>query len=397
MSGLTLPVVVIGAAISGLLLYFLFRVMAALRELRAGQRTPDQALLLLQRSIEDVRSESRAGQENTLGAVRKEMVDFGGQVTQQLAQLSEGVTGQLQTVTGEVNRQLQAGMELIQQAQATMGERLDRTTSVVSEVQGSLGKLDEGVKQVLEVGKDIAGLEQILKAPKLRGGLGETFLEQLLSQMLPREHYELQHQFRSGEKVDAVIRLSERLVPVDAKFPLENFQRMLEETEEERKKQARRAFVRDVKARVDEISKKYILPDEDTFDFALMYVPAENVYYEIIVRDDKVEDEPLLAYAISKRIIPVSPNSFYAYLRTILLGLKGLMIERNAREIMAVLGRLEGDLEKFREQFDVVGKHLTNAKNKYDDAGQLLARFEAKLTGIEGRGEQPSLPGLTEP
>ncbi|HLC40603.1 MAG TPA: DNA recombination protein RmuC, partial [Methylomirabilota bacterium] len=358
---------------------------------------PDQALLLLQRSIEDVRSESRTGQENTLGAVRKEMVDFGGQVTQQLAKLSEGVTGQLQSVTGEVNKQLRAGMELMQKAQTTMGERLDRTTSVVSEVQGSLGKLGEVTQRVLEVGKNIAGLEQILKAPKVRGGLGETFLEQLLSQMLPREHYELQHQFRSGEKVDAVIRLGERLIPVDAKFPLENFQRMLEEAEEEPRKQARRAFVRDVKARVDEISKKYILPDEDTFDFALMYVPAENVYYEIIVRDDKVEDEPLLAYGISKRIIPVSPNSFYAYLQTILLGLKGLRIERNAREIMAVLGRLEGDLEKFREQFDVVGKHLTNAKNKYDDAGQLLARFDEKLKGIEGRGEQPSLPGLPEP
>jgi len=396
MSDVTLAFTVLGIVLAGLVLYLLVRMLVVLREVHTRAQAPDQSLLLLQRSIEDVRSESRAGQENTLGAVRKEMVDFSGQVTQQLAQLSEGVTRQLQSVTGEVNRQLGAGMELIQKAQAAMGERLDRTTNVVSEVQGSLGKLGEVTQRVLEVGKDIAGLEQILKAPKLRGGLGETFLEQLLSQMLPREQYELQHAFRSGEKVDAVIRLSERLVPVDAKFPLENFQRMLEETEEERKKQARRAFVRDVKARVDEISKKYILPDEDTFDFALMYVPAENVYYEIIVRDDKIEDEPLLAYAIAKRIIPVSPNSFYAYLRTILLGLKGLMIERNAREIMAVLGRLEGDLEKFREQFDVVGKHLTNAKHKYDEAGQLLARFEAKLTGIEGRGEQPALPGFPE-
>jgi DNA recombination protein RmuC len=144
---------------------------------------------------------------------------------------------------------------------------------------------------------------------------------------------------------------------------------------------------------VDEIAKKYILPDEGTFDFALMYIPAENIYYEIIVKEDG-EEEPPAAYALGRRVVPVSPNTFYAYLRVIVLGLRGLRIERDAQEIQARLGRLRGDLDKFRETFDVVGRHLSNARNKYDDAASSLGRLEGKLEGIERHGEQEALPGV---
>ena len=151
-----------------------------------------------------------------------------------------------------------------------------------------------------------------------------------------------------------------------------------------------------MKARVDEIAKKYILPDEGTFDFALMYIPAENVYYEIIVKDEATEDESAADYAIGRRVIPVSPNSLYAYLRVIVLGLRGFQIERDAREIQARLIHLRGDLEKFREGFDVLGKHLTNARSKYEDAAATLNRVEAKLDTVEGLGEQPGLPGAMD-
>ncbi len=357
MPGWTVVALMLLAAVVALTAWALFRTAGRLKDLETAKRQPDQALLLLQREIEASRA-----------SVKDELHRFTAEMTERMGQVGSGVTQQLQHVT-----------------------------SVVGQVQGSLGRLGEVTQRVLDVGKDISGLEQILKSPKLRGGLGETFLAELLAQMLPREQYVLQHAFKSGEKVDAAIRLGDSLIPVDAKFPLENFRRMLEESDEERRKPARRAFIRDVKGRVDEIAKKYILPDEGTFDFALMYVPAENVYYEIIVKDDKGEDEPLLAYALGRRVIPVSPNSFYAYLQTILLGLKGLRIERNAREILALLGRLQGDLERFREPFDVVGKHLTNARNKYDEASAALARFEAKLEGIEKPADQPALPGPTEP
>ena len=333
---------------------------------------------MLLRQIEGVRREGREGQD----AVRR---DLGG--------LQQSVATELKGVSAEVSRQLEAGMTLISTSQATIGDRLDRAAKVVGEVQGSLGKLGEATQRVVEVGKEIQGLEHILKSPKVRGGLGEMLLEQLLAQMLPREHYDLQHLFKSGEKVDAVIRLAGRLVPVDAKFPLENFRRMLTEPEEDRRRPLRKQFARDVKTRIDEIAKKYILPDEATFDFALMYVPAENVYYEIIIKDDTdTGDEAIATYALSRRVVPVSPNSFYAYLQVIILGLSGLRIEAHAREIQNDLARLAGDLDKVREPIRTLGKHLGNAQSQFTDAERALDRFKDKLEAIERKGEQAALP-----
>jgi DNA recombination protein RmuC len=365
-----------------------------LRDLQTGRAAADGAVSVLQREIEAARTEARRGQEDALGAVRQDMAQFGGQVSQQLGQVQLAVASQLQQVTAEVNRRLQEGMTLIQDSQVAMGQRLDQAAQAVRDVQGQLGTLSEATRRLEQVGRDIAGLEQILRAPKIRGGLGEVLLERLLGEILPSASYRLQHQFRSGDRVDAAIVLAERLVPVDSKFPLENFRRLLEEPDEARRRQARRSFARDVRNRVDEIAKKYILPDEGTFDFALMYIPAENVYYEVVVRDAEEDEDALLSYALSRRVIPVSPNSFYAYLQVILLGLRGLRIEHSAREILATLGRLSGDLGRFREHFDVLGRHVTNAKNKYDDAAAALVRFEAKLESVEGRGGQAELPGV---
>ena len=325
---------------------------------------PDQALLLLQRDIQTARAEAHQARAETLATVKEELHQFASRMTAEVGQVGSGVQQQLQHVG-----------------------------AVVGAVQGSLGKLGEVTQRVFDVGRDIAGLEQLLKSPKVRGGVGETLLENLLAQMLPREQYLLQHAFATGDRVDAAVRIGERVVPIDAKFPLENFRRVLEEPDEDRRPALRRAFLRDVKNRVDEIAKKYILPDEGTFDFALMYIPAENIYYEIIVKEDG-EEEPPAAYALGRRVVPVSPNTFYAYLRVIVMGLRGLRIERDAQEIQARLGRLRGDLEKFRDAFDVVGKHLSNARNKYDDAAAGLGRLEGKLEGIERHGEQEPLPGI---
>jgi DNA recombination protein RmuC len=374
----------------------LFVLAGRLTRLEVGRATPDSGLALLQREVEAVRGEARRGHEATLTSVRQELGQFGGQMVQQLGDVRTVVTTQLHDVTKEVNRQLQDGLALLRDTQTTMGQRLDQAAAAVSQVHGQLGTLTEATRRMAEIGRDIAGLEQILRAPKVRGGLGEILLERLLSEILPPGTYRLQHAFRGGDKVDAVITLADRLVPVDSKFPLENFRRLCEEPEEDRRRQARRAFVRDVRLRVDEIAKKYILPDEGTFDFALMYIPAENVYYEVIVTDaDEADEDAVLTYALSRRVIPVSPNSFYAYLHVILLGLKGLRVEQNAREILAALGRLSGDLGRFREHFDTLGRHITNAKNKYDEATTALARFETKLENVEGRGPQPPLPGVT--
>ena len=382
------------AAAAGALLVMLVAVVwlswstrRQIEELRRRDAPAEAMAALLQRQLEAVRAEASAGQ----AALVQDLGELNCRVKDEVGELRLSVATELQAVSGEVARQLQDGMKLIQSSQSTMGERLDRAAQVVSDVQGSLGKLGEATQRVVEVGRDLQGLEQVLKSPKVRGGLGETLLAELLGQMLPREHYAIQHGFKSGEKVDAALHVGGRIVPVDAKFPLENFRRVMAEPEEERRRPLRRAFARDVRARVDEIAKKYILPDEGTFDFALMYVPAENVYYEIIVKDE-ADGESIGAYALERRVIPVSPNSFYAYLQVIALGLRGLRIEANAREIQNDLTRLCGDITRVREHMDKLGGHLGHAQKQFTDAERALARFETKLEAVERKELQPALP-----
>jgi DNA recombination protein RmuC len=376
----------------------LFSTRRELGDLRARAGAPEATAAMLQQQLESVRVEGRSGQD----VLRQELASVSSHVKDELTTLHRGVTTELKGVTQEVTRQLQDGMQLIQSAQTTMSERLDRAAKVVGEVQGSLGSLREATQRVLDVGRDIQGLEQVLKSPKVRGGLGETMLERLLDEMLPREHWVAQHAFRSGEKVDAAIRIGDRIVPVDAKFPLENFRRMIGETDDAQRRQYRKAFARDVKLRVDEIAKKYILPDENTYDFALMYVPAENVYYEIAIRPEDADDDAISGYALQRRVVPVSPNSIFAYLQVVVLGLRGLRIEANARQIEEDLARLGGDLGKLRTPLATLGRHLGNAQKQFDDAQRELDKFETKLDEIGRKrvgGELPAddaprLPGV---
>ncbi len=293
----------------------------------------------------------------------------------------------------QMAKSLADSAKLVVDSQKSVGERLDRAAAVVGQVQNTLGGLDRATQQVFAVGKDIAQLQDILRAPKVRGAFGELFLGDLLSQILPPRHFALQHMFKSGAIVDAVVKLGGRLVSVDSKFPLENFKRLIVSQDAQEKTQARRKFVTDVKRHIDAISDKYLLPDEGTFEFALMYIPAENVYYETIIKDDNIaEDEPsIMTYAFSKRVVPVSPNSFYAYLHTICMGLRGLEIEENARLIMDQLSRLKTDFSRFKEDFSLLGKHLGNSRSKYEEVERRLGRFEDKLLSAGGKdaGELP--------
>jgi DNA recombination protein RmuC len=320
----------------------------------------------------------------SISLMQQEVQSLRGQLTEAMLKNQDSVNQQLGQITNQVNNQLNQVTQQLQKSTGDLNTRLDNAARVVQEVSKGLGSLSEATKKVFDVGKDIASLQEILRSPKLRGGLGELFLGDLLSQIFPPAHFTLQHRFKSGEAVDAVIRIGQSLVPVDAKFPLENFKRVVESSDEERKA-AKRKFISDVKKHVDAIAGKYILPDEGTFDFALMYIPAENVYYELIIKDEAVDtDKALLNYAFTKRVIPVSPNSFYAYLQTILLGLKGLHIEEQAQEILKNLARLSGDFRKFQEEFELVGKHLTSTKARYDDADKRLEKFGDRLQALSG-------------
>lgn len=301
------------------------------------------------------------------------------------------MTEQSREQTKQVGLRLKENAEILQKSNKNIGERLDTAAKVVSGVTERLSKMEEANKRIYDIGKDIASLQDILRAPKLRGSLGEFFLADLLGQYFPKEQFEMPYTFRSGEKVDAVLHLADgRLVPIDSKFPLENFKKMIDAKEEKEKKNAQKAFVSDVKKRIDEIAR-YILPDEGTMDFALLYIPAENVYYEVIVKDEG--DESLSAYAFKKRVIPVSPNNFFVYIQTVLMGLRGLQIGESAKEIAEALVRLKGDFSKFGDEFEVLGSHLTNAGNKYEQSKRQLEKVGQKLENIEllGATEQKLL------
>jgi DNA recombination protein RmuC len=256
--------------------------------------------------------------------------------------------------------------------------RLAGMTETSTKIHERLGKVDEATAQLNERAKDFQRFEQLLRPPKARGGVGEQLLANLLADILPAGRYELQYGFRSGERVDAVIRLEDALVPVDAKFPLDNFQRFVEADDEVTRELHAKAFARDVKGHVDAIAQKYIRPDEGTYEFAFMYLPAESVYYELVCNRLGGDASPI-PYAQEHKVIPVSPSTFHAYLLVLVQGLKGLQIEEHAREVMAYVAELTRDFGRFRADFDVVGRHLGNAQTKYAESERRLSRFETKL------------------
>ncbi len=300
-----------------------------------------------------------------------------------------------QEMRKQMDERLKDVTQSLERQHKTVGERLDNAAKAVGDVQKSLGEMSVSTKQMIDIGKDISSLQDILRAPKLRGNLGELFLDNLLSQILPGQGlYELQYRFKSGEVVDAVIRLVDNmLVCVDSKFPLENFQKMLDaqnDQDDKRITQYRKAFYTDVKKHVDAISSKYILPGEGTLNFALMYIPAENVYYETITKD-LADEGNISQYALSKRVIPVSPNTFYLYLQTLLIGFKGMQVQKNAQHILDRLSQLKGDFGKFSETYELVGTHLQHAQASFEKSEKKLESFGGKLEQVETRADQIAL------
>lgn len=305
--------------------------------------------------------------------------NYGG-LEQHLSQITSQLNQQINNLTVQVNQRLQDNVLVLQKTQENISQRLDTTSQLMSRVDTNLGKLYETNQHIFTVGKDLSKLSDLLQAPSFRGGFGELLLENLLEQILPRQNYELKFKFKNGQQVDAVIKVGDKIVPIDSKFPYENFRRLTETKVENEKQKYRREFYRDVKVHIDKISSSYILPEEGTFDFALMYIPAENVYYETVIKNEEKNDEKdIFLFALAKRVIPVSPNSFYAYLQSILLGLRGLEIEKNAQEILSYLHHLRVDFSKFREEFRILGTHVTNARNKFEETDSLLNKFSNRL------------------
>ncbi|MEK7498490.1 MAG: DNA recombination protein RmuC [Patescibacteria group bacterium] len=297
----------------------------------------------------------------------------------------EKFAAQLQSTTAEAHRMnallFQQMNDLTNQMNTRLREGHESMRHSSEMFQARIHSMGQEITKVSEVAKDISSLKDILSVPKMRGGLGELMLSQLLGEILPKEHFEEQHTFKTGETVDAVVMFKDKLVAIDSKFPLEDFVRCNAAEGDEEKASFRKAFVRSVKNRIDEVSKKYILPDEHTLEIAFMYVPSEHIYYECIVRGE----DTLLEYAFKKHVIPVSPSTLYTYLQTVLIGLRGMQIEHQTQEILNHLSRLRDDYGKFEERFLTLGKHLSNMRSAYEDSEKRLHRFSDKLL----KAEQP--------
>lgn len=245
-------------------------------------------------------------------------------------------------------------------------------------------QLQEKVSHVQESVKGVVSFQNIFKSPKLRGQWGETSLEAVMSQFFPKDLYAVQHYFKNGEAVDAILKLpNDRLLPIDSKFNWENFERMTQAEDEINRDIFRKNFLNDIKKKIDEISSKYIRPSENTVDLALMYIPAEGVYYEII---NQIKEADVSNYARSKKIILVSPNTFYLTLSAIQHWFRDVQITKQTQEIIKRLSWISKDAEKLDYSFKRLGKHLSDAKSSFDDSEQrleLMVNRVQKVTGAE--------------
>ncbi len=243
-----------------------------------------------------------------------------------------------------------------------------------SQIATELGK-------VKEIGRGIREFQEFLRSPKLRGNIGEQVLRDLLSECLPKQNFSLQYQFQEGQIVDAIVKTNQGIIPIDSKFPMENFRRMTNDNSEA-KDGFQRAFIRDIKKHIEDISKKYILPQEGTVDFALMYVPSESIYYEITLNQPETID-----YSHLKKVYFVSPNSFYYFLKIVMIGLEGAKIEEGAKKILEKMKAVQQEALKCDDELSVLLSHIDHAKSASD---RTRSRFERLVEKIERLGELES-------
>lgn len=265
--------------------------------------------------------------------------------------------------------------QVLQENTKSLNERLDNAARVIHGVQRSVGEMSE-------IGRGIKELQEFLRSPKLRGNVGEQILKELLGQMLPKSSFYLQYGFKSGATVDAAIKTSAGIIPIDSKFPMENFRKMLSAQDEKEKKEFEREFAKDVKRHIDAISKKYILTEEGTIDYALMYVPSEAVYYEIMSRDAELVD-----YSYQKKVLPVSPTTFYAYLRAILMSFEGQKIEARAREILLTIKAVQKDYNRVEEGLGILNRHINNSYNTMAGVIGVFTQLGQKISATQALGQ----------
>lgn len=289
----------------------------------------------------------------------------------------------MESTLGQANRVINESLltnssmvtRTLQENSKQLNERLDKAASVISSVSREIG-------QMSEIGRSMRELQEFLNSPKLRGNIGEQILNDLIKQIFPKNSFYLQYQFKSGQKVDAAIKTDAGLLPIDSKFPMENFNKYSKASADSEKEIHRKDFLKDVKKHVDAISQKYILPDEGTMDFALMYVPSEAIFYEM------ANTPELMEYARTKRVYLVSPSTLYMHLQTILLSFEGHKIESQTKEVLTLLRALQIDYKKVNESMDTLGHHIGNASSQYSNMQKGFWNFGQRLESVKYIGEK---------
>jgi DNA recombination protein RmuC len=312
--------------------------------------------------------------EAQISAARQEMQNSlatqNQNVTAQINNLMQSVTQQL----GHVRQEMQTGIagsgKLAADAQLGVSQQLQSATEAVRQISLQLGAVQKAGDDLTKVSLD---LQQVLGGVKSRGMLGEIGLERMLQDSLPQTSYEIQHRFSTGDVVDAIVWSGNKIVSIDSKFPLDAYRRLMETGEDSRKE-----FAQAVRKHADAIASKYILQAERTLDIALMFVPSETVYYELLMTEDP-KNGRLDAYCRNKNVVPVSPNTLYAYLSAILMGLRGIQMEENARRLLGSLSGLKRQFDTFSDVFDKLGTHLRHAQQSYEEAESRLTRAQNSL------------------
>jgi DNA recombination protein RmuC len=280
-----------------------------------------------------------------------------------------------------------------------MQQQFSQSAKIIRDVTERLTKLDETNKQVMGVADQLQGLEDVLKNPKHRGVLGEYYLENVLKNVLPPKNYQMQYEFKNGEIVDAAVFIKDKIIPIDSKFSLENYNRIVQEPDLQRKEELEKQFKVDLKMRIDETAK-YIRPNEGTMDFAFMFIPAEGIYYDLLINQVgavKVNTRDLIEYAFKeKHVIIVSPTSFFAYLQTVMQGLRALQIEESAKEIRKYVEMLQKHLMSYEEYLQKLGNNLGTTVNMYNRAYKEFGKIDKdvfKITGKAGEIEPVQIEG----
>ena len=298
----------------------------------------------------------------------------------------------IQNQINEITRMLDSRLS---ESTRMLSSQFGESAKIIKDVTEKLTKLDETNKQVINFADQLKNLQDILKNPKQRGVLGEYYLETVLKNVLPPGTYQMQYEFKDGTAVDAVVFVKDQIIPIDSKFSLENYNRILETTNREEREKLEDVFKNDLKIRIDETAK-YIKPSEGTMDFAFMFIPSEAIYYDLLVNKIgaiKANTRDLIEYASSKKVIVVSPTSFLAYLQTVLQGLKALKIEESAKEIIKQVGDLTRHILATDEYMRKIGIHLDTTRNVYNKAYKEFGKVDKDILKISGEaaGVEPVL------